>query len=57
MDVHVKFVDSRSNGSRDSRAAHFVIDDDERRRRPTDPGVIGQNGVLSKNHIVVGLMC
>ena len=31
--VHVKPCDSRSNDSRDIRAAHFVMDDDERMMR------------------------
>ena len=32
VDVRVNFVDSKLNRSRDIRAAHFVMDDDERRR-------------------------
>ena len=41
MDVPVKFSDSRSNHSRDIRAAHLVMDDERRRRRQTDPVIIG----------------
>ena len=48
MDILMKFGDSRSNRSRDIRMPHFVTVDDER-RRPTDPLVIGQNGILPKN--------
>ena len=33
VDVHVKFGNSRPNRSRDIRAAHFVIDDDDNRQR------------------------
>ena len=32
MDVHVKFGDSGSNRSQVIRAAHFVMDDDERQQ-------------------------
>ena len=39
MDVHIKLGDSRSNRSRDNRAAHFVMDDDDEERR-TGPVVI-----------------
>ena len=45
MDVRLKLGDSRSNRSRDIRAAHFVMDDERRRRWPTDPVVIGQNAI------------
>ena len=31
IDVRVEFGDSRSNSSWDTRAAHFVMDDDRRR--------------------------
>ena len=32
MDARVKFVDSRSNGSRDIQTVHFVVDDNDGRR-------------------------
>ena len=37
MGVSVKFGYSRSHRSLDMRLPHFVMDDDERRSRPTDP--------------------
>ena len=41
MDVHVKFGDSKVNHSRDIRAAHFVMDDDE--QTTMTPGDTGQH--------------
>ena len=42
MDGFVNFGDTRSHRTRDIRAAHFVMDDDGRRLRPTDHVVIGR---------------
>ena len=39
MDVRVKCCDSRSNGSGDIRAAHFVVDDDEQTTTNDNAGV------------------
>ena len=42
--------------SHDIRAAHFVMDDERRRRRPTDPVAIGQNaGVLNNVRTIYDL--
>ena len=38
VDVHIKFVDSRSNRSRYIRLPHFVTDDDERGTSPAYAG-------------------
>ena len=48
MDVRIKFGDSGSNSSRDIRAAHFVIDDDERKTLDAGFGfdVLPKNGCL-----------
>ena len=49
MDARVKFGDLRLNRSQDVQTAHFVMDDDERRR--SDRVVIGRTsyGALLKN--------
>ena len=43
MDDHVKFGDSRLNGSRDIRLPYFMTD--ERRRQPMDPMVKIATGI------------
>ena len=53
MDVHVKFCDSRSNSSRDIRAAQFVMD--EWRRRMTTPQYAGHHHLTSTRHTCVCL--
>ena len=55
MDVRVKFGDSRSNCSRDIRAAQFVMDNDEHRTTNqisrTHRGILPQNTHTSSHFI------
>ena len=44
LDVRVKCGDSRSN-RQVIRAAHFVMDNERRRRQPTDAVAIGRNAI------------